>query len=53
MINEITLETPYGIVELVEIVDENGNATQMTKAHYESQQAEQSTPSLTDEAETK
>jgi hypothetical protein len=31
----------------------NGAFTSMTKAHYDEQQAEQSTPSLTDEAATK
>jgi hypothetical protein len=46
-------DLPSGNVEMVEISDENGNATQMTKAEYDRQQAEQSTPSLTDEAATK
>jgi hypothetical protein len=53
MINEITLETPYGIVELIEIVDNQGNATQMLKSTYEAQQTEQSTPIVIDEAEAK
>ena len=37
MINHLTIESPYGIVELVEIVDSNGNATQMPKAVYDAQ----------------
>ena len=31
----------------------NGEFTSMTKAHYEAMQAEQSTPSVIDEAEAK
>jgi hypothetical protein len=53
MINQITLETPYGIVELVEIVDDNGNATQMLKSTYEAQQTEHFTPIVIDETKTK
>ena len=35
MINHLAIESPYGIVELVEIVDSNGNATQMPKSVYD------------------
>jgi hypothetical protein len=49
----IDVETMTGI-ETHAIIDRgNGEFTSMTKAHYEAQQAEQSTPSLTDEAATK
>ena len=40
MIRVFTLETPSGIQELVEISDEQGNATQMLKSTYDEQQAQ-------------
>ena len=47
MINFFTYTSPQGVeTEMVEIVDENGFGTQMTKTHYETIQAEQSTPIL-------
>jgi hypothetical protein len=41
------------IIEQVIIDHGDGSFTTMTKEHYDKQQAEQSTPSLTDEAATK
>ena len=35
MIRVFTLETPSGIQDLVEITDEQGNATQMLKSTYD------------------
>jgi hypothetical protein len=49
MSNSVTEE----VVEYAFIDRGNGEFTTMTKAHYEAQQAEQSTPSVIDEAETK
>jgi hypothetical protein len=47
MIREFVYENLQGDkVHMIEIVDENGNATQMLKATYEAQQAEQSTPNV-------
>jgi hypothetical protein len=40
-------------VEMAIIDHGNEQFTSMTKAHYEAQQAEQSTPIVIDEAETK
>jgi hypothetical protein len=46
----IDIETPEG-VETHAIIDRgNGEYTSMTKAHYDAMQAEQSTPSVIDEA---
>ena len=46
----IEVETPNG-VESHAIIDRgNGEFTSMTKAHYEAMLAEQSTPSVIDEA---
>jgi hypothetical protein len=41
------------IVEIVEIDRGNGEFTSMPKSLYDAMQAEQSTPSLTDETSTK
>ena len=49
----IEVETLSGIVEHALIDRGNGEFTSMLKSTYEAQQAEQSTPSLTDEASTK
>ena len=38
-------------VAMVEIVDENGNATQMTKSTYEAQQVEHLTENPTEDVE--
>jgi hypothetical protein len=44
----------FGITETHAIIDRgNGEFTSMLKSTYEAQQAEQSTPSVIDEAETK
>jgi hypothetical protein len=56
MENVTFIELPNSVNELVEyaIIDRgNGEYTSMLKSTYEAQQAEQSTPSLTDEAATK
>ena len=37
---------PAGVEEVAVIYNEDGSYTSMTKAHYEAQQAEQSTPNL-------
>jgi len=44
------IETLSGLVEYAIIDHGNGEFTSMTKAHYEAIQAEQSTPSVIDEA---
>jgi hypothetical protein len=44
----------FGITETHAIIDRgNGEFTSMLKSTYEAQQAEQSTPSVIDETETK
>jgi hypothetical protein len=49
----LELETMAGFVEYALIDRGNNEFTSMIKADYDRQQAEQSTPSLTDEAATK
>jgi len=49
----IEVETLEGIVEHAIIDHGNEQFTSMLKSTYEAQQAEQSTPSVIDEAETK
>lgn len=49
----IEVETLEGIVEHAIIDRGNGEFTSMLKSTYEAQQAEQSTPSVIDETETK
>jgi hypothetical protein len=45
--NLIQIENLDGSVsEMIEIDHENGSFTQMSKAHYDAMQAEQSTPNL-------
>jgi len=41
------------ITELIELESEDGRLTVMLKSEYDRQQAEQSTPIVTDEAEAK
>jgi hypothetical protein len=53
-IREIEIENPDGSITKHIIIDRGiGEYTSMLKSTYEAQQAEQSTPSLTDEATTK
>ena len=53
MIREFVYENLQGDkLDMIEVVDENGNATQMLKSTYNAMQAEQSTPSVINEAET-
>ena len=52
MTDKVTFETIEG-VELAIIDRGNGEFTSMLKSTYEAQQAEQSTPSVIDEAEAK
>ena len=49
---EQTDELTGEVTEHVIISNSDGSFSGMTKEHYEKQQAEQSTPSLTDEAAT-
>ena len=49
----VEIESFGKIVEHAIIAHADGSFTSMTKEHYDKQQAEQSTPSLTDEAATK
>ena len=47
----IEIDTPNGEKETYAfIANEDGSSTSMTKAHYDAMQAEQSTPSVIDEA---
>jgi Na+-transporting NADH:ubiquinone oxidoreductase subunit NqrC len=53
-IQTLKIETTYGeVVEHILIDHGNGEFTSMPKSNYDAMQAEQSTPSLTDEASTK
>ena len=52
-IKYIEVETLEGVQEHAIIEHADGSFTSMSKAEYERQQAEQSTPSLTDETSTK
>jgi hypothetical protein len=50
-IRELFIEMPNGETETHILIDRgNGEFTGMTKAHYDAMQAEQSTPSVIDEA---
>jgi len=50
----IESQNPDGTISEHAIIDRgNGEFTSMSKAYYEAQQAEQSTPSVTDEATIK
>ena len=48
-----TFEHRTGVEEVAIITNEDGSYTSMSKADYEKQQAEQSTPILSDETKTK
>jgi hypothetical protein len=50
---EITDPFTNEVTEHALIAHADGSFTSMTKAHYEAQQAEQSTPSVINEAEAK
>jgi hypothetical protein len=53
-ITELEVTTSYGEVVKHILIDRgNGEYTTMPKAEYDRQQAEQSTPSVTDETSTK
>lgn len=47
-----TIESPLGNYEMVEIETAEGQFTQMLKSTYDAMQAEQSTPMVTDEADS-
>jgi hypothetical protein len=54
IVNSENVQPDGSIVEIVTVIDEEANtATSMLKATYETQQAEQSTPIVIDEAEAK
>ena len=46
----IEIITLFGSIEIVNITHDDGTFTSMTKEEYDRQQAEQSTPSVIDEA---
>jgi hypothetical protein len=53
-VNFIEIETPDGLtVEHALITHADGSFTSMLKSTYDAMQAEQSTPSVTNEAKTK
>jgi hypothetical protein len=49
----IKVETVSGVQEMAQIEHADGSFTSMTKSEYDKRQAEQSTPIVIDETETK